>query len=235
MFLERRLDIEEIANSITHGFGAMLSVIGFVVLMSLAWTRGDGWHLLGCGIFGAALVMLYTASTLYHGFRHPQLKQIFRLVDQIAIYLLIAGTYTPFMLVNMRCMWGWALLMMVWTLALFGIGFKLIFGQQYQRVSLLLYLLTSWISLIAVKPIFAMIPQGALLWIGLGGVAYMIGLVFFLWEKLPFSHPIWHVCVLAGSFCHFCAVMFYVLPSFPAPDSALAQVNHTLLQFIQFR
>jgi len=212
MRIERRVFIEEIANSVTSGIGLILSLAGFAALVSLAFARGSRWHIAGCLVYGATLVTLYAASTLYHGFQNPRLKHIFRTADQVAIYLLIAGTYTPFMLINLRGVWGWSLLALVWTLALFGIGFKVVFADRYKAVTMALYLAIAWMAIIAVKPIFATVPLGGLAWIGAGGLAYMTGLAFFAWERLPFSHTIWHLFVLAGSGCHYFAVMFYVLP-----------------------
>jgi hemolysin III len=212
MHIERRMIAEEIANSVTHGIGLIFSLAGFAALTILAWTKGSAWHIVGCCVYGLTLVALYTASTLYHSLQKPRLKHIFRTVDQVAIYLLIAGTYTPFMLVNMRGAWGWTLLALVWTLALFGIGFKVVFADRHKAVTMALYLAIAWIAIIAVKPIFSTVPLGGLAWIGAGGLAYMTGLVFFAWERLPFNHTIWHLFVIAGSVCHYFAVMFYVLP-----------------------
>ena len=135
------------------------------------------------------------------------------MADQVAIYLLIAGTYTPFTLVNLRGRWGWSLLALVWTLALFGIGVRVIFAERRKAITMALYLAIAWMAIIAVKPIFATVPLGGLAWIGAGGLAYMTGLVFFAWDRLPFNHTIWHLFVIIGSGCHYFAVMFYVLPA----------------------
>ncbi len=212
MSFEQRLIVEEIANSITHGIGFVLSLAGFGILIALTLTKGSMWHFVGCGVYGATMVILYAASTLYHSVRQPRLKHIFLQVDQMAIYLLIAGTYTPFMLVNLRGFWGLMLLTLVWALSIFGIVFKIIFVDRYKSVTMSLYLLTAWAALLAVKPIIAAVPLGGLAWIAAGGLAYMLGLVFFAWDRLPFNHTIWHVFVLAGSGCHFLAVIYYVLP-----------------------
>jgi hemolysin III len=212
MHIERHLIIEEIANSITHGIGLVLSLAGFAALVLLALTRGSLWHIVGCSVYGATLVAVYAASTLYHGFQKPRLKNIFRTVDQVAIYLLIAGTYTPFTLVNLRGFWGWLLLTIVWVLALASIIFRVIYADRYKAITISLYLVIAWMAIIAVKPIIMTVPLGGLAWIGAGGVAYMTGLVFFAWDRVPFNHTIWHLFVLIGSFCHYFAVMFYVLP-----------------------
>ena len=204
--------LEEIANSVTHGIGLAMSLAGLVALVILAFARGGVWHIVGCCVYGASLVALYAASTLYHSVQNPRLKRFFLAADQVAIYLLIAGTYTPFTLVNLRGRWGWSLLVSVWTLALFGIGVRVIFAERRKAVTMALYLAIAWMAIIAVKPIFATVPLGGLAWIGAGGLAYMTGLVFFAWDRLPFNHAIWHLFVMAGSGCHYFAVVFYVLP-----------------------
>jgi hemolysin III len=209
---ERRLLLEEIANSFTHGIGLILSLAGLAVLIFLAWTKGDKSHIIGCSIYGATLVLVYAASTLYHGVQNPRIKHIFRLLDHTAIYLVIAGTYTPFTLISLRGFWGWTLLVLVWSLSLFGIAFKIAFVNRYKGVSMALYLIIGWLAVIAAKPIITSIPLGCLFLIMGGGAAYMTGLVFFAWERLPFSHTIWHIFVIVGSVCHYCAVVFYVLP-----------------------
>ncbi len=212
LIVEERTSIEEIANSLTHGCGLVLSLIGLAVLMVLAITRGNGWHIAGCGVYGSTLVILYLASTLYHSARSRRTRHLLRIIDQIAIYLFIAGTYTPFTLVNLRGGWGWALLGLVWALAIFGILFKLLFVNRFQAASITIYLLMGWLAVIAIKPILSLIPPGGLAWILGGGAAYTVGALFFAWERLPFNHTIWHLFVLAGSICHYFAVLFYVLP-----------------------
>ena len=213
MVLGNQRDIEEIANSVTHGIGLAMSLAGLIALVILAFARGGVWHIVGCCVYGVSLVALYAASTIYHSVQNPRLKRFFLAADQVAIYLLIAGTYTPFMLVNLRGRWGWTLLALVWTLSLFGIGFRVIFAERRNAVTMALYLAIAWMAIIAVKPIFATVPPGGLAWIGAGGLAYMTGLVFFAWDRLPFNHTIWHLFVMVGSGCHYFAVMFYVLPA----------------------
>ncbi len=212
MQIERRLFVEEIANSLTHGVGLVMSLAGVATLIFLTWTKGSLLHLAGCGVYGVTLVLLYAASTLYHSIQKPRIKDYFRVFDQVAIYLVIAGTYTPFTLINMRGFWGWTLLGLVWSLSLFGIVFKIIFVNRYKAVSYGLYVVMGWLAIIAAKPILETLPLGCLAWILAGGAAYMTGLVFFAWDRLPFNHTIWHIFVIVGSICHFCAVMFYVLP-----------------------
>src|SRR5215468_414178 len=212
MVLVNQRHIEEIANTVTHGIGLAMSLAGLIALVILAFARGGVWHIVGCCVYGVSLVALYAASTIYHSVQNPRLKRFFLAADQVAIYLLIAGTYTPFTLVNLRGRWGWSLLVSVWTLALFGIGFRVIFAERRKAVTIALYLAIAWLAIIAVKPIFATVPLGGLAWIGAGGLAYMTGLVFFVWDRLPFNHAIWHLFVMAGSGCHYFAVVFYVLP-----------------------
>lgn len=213
MHIERRLVIEELANTITHGIGLILSIVALFILARLASQKNSLGHFYGCAIYGSTQVILYAASTIYHAVRTPRLKHLFLQIDQMAIYLLIAGTYTPFMLVNLRGFWGNLLLAIVWTLAVFGVVIKLIFGNQYNAVTMWLYVAIGWAAIIAIKPILAKVPMGGLAWIGAGGLAYMLGLIFFSWERLPFNHVIWHLFVMAGSGFFFMAVLNYVLPA----------------------
>ncbi len=204
---------EELINSITHGAGLALSVAGLVVLVTLAALKGTAWHIVGCSVYGATLVLLYSASTLYHSMRSPRLKRFFRIIDHSSIYLLIAGTYTPFTLVNLRGGWGWTLFGLVWGLAALGILFKIFFVGRFPIASTAVYLLMGWLVVIAIKPLLTLVPSGGLLWLLAGGLAYTAGVVFFAWEKMPYNHAVWHVFVLTGSICHYFAVLFYVLPA----------------------
>jgi len=210
--IERQMSIEEVANSITHGIGLVLSLAGLVVLIVLAVLHGNAWHIASCSVYGITLVVLYTASTLYHSARTPRRKHLLRIVDHVAIYLLIAGTYTPFTLINLRGSWGWTLFGLIWSLALLGILSKLCFAHRSTAASTVMYLIMGWLVIIAIKPIVTFIPLGGLVWIFAGGLFYTVGVLFFAWEKLPFNHTIWHLFVLGGSVCHYFAVMFYVLP-----------------------
>lgn len=203
---------EEIANSVTHGLGAVLSIVGLVVLTTLAIRYGDAWHIVSCAIFGSTLILLYTASTLYHSIPHPGAKKILRIIDHCAIFLLIAGTYTPFTLVNLRGPWGWSLFGAIWGLALLGIILELSPWRRYRLLSVLLYVGMGWAVVVATKPLLASVaPQGMLLLLA-GGLAYTSGIAFYVWRGLPHHHAIWHLFVLAGSVMHFFAVLFYVLP-----------------------
>jgi hemolysin III len=204
--------VEELANSITHGVGLALSIIGLIVLIVLSVTRGTAWHILGCTIYGVTLVLLYSASTLYHSFRTPRLKRTLRILDHTAIYLLIAGTYTPFTLVNLRGFWGWTLFSLVWGLSVFGIVWKFFHAERFQIVSTLIYLAMGWLVLIAIRPVTIALPLSGILWLVAGGIFYTVGVLFFGLKRLPYNHAIWHVFVLAGSTCHYFAVMFAVLP-----------------------
>ena len=204
---------EEIANSITHGIGALLSIGGLAVLVGFSSLRGDAWHITSCSIFGATLILLYVASTLYHSIPLPAAKVILRTIDHSAIYLLIAGTYTPFMLVSLRGPWGWSLFVIIWGIALSGILLKTTSFGRLPGISLSFYLAMSWIIIIAIKPMIAVLDKGGLELLVLGGLTYTAGIIFYLWEKLPYSHAIWHLFVLAGSCFHFFAVLFYVIPA----------------------
>jgi hemolysin III len=202
----------ELANSATHGAGLALSVAGCALLVTLAALRGNAWHIVACSVYGATLVCLYAASTLYHSVRSRRLKRIFRVIDHSSIYLLIAGTYTPFTLVSLRGAWGWTLFGVVWGLTLAGILFKVWFVDRVPIVSTIVYVLMGWLVIIAVKPVLAMVPMAAIVWLAAGGLLYTAGVAFFAWQRLPYHHAIWHVFVLGGSVCHFVAVLYYVVP-----------------------
>ncbi len=204
---------EEIANSITHGIGAALSIAGLTLLVVLASIYGTALHVISFSIYGATLVILYLASTLYHSIRSVRLKRIFQKIDHAAIYLLIAGTYTPFMLVNMRGAWGYSLLILVWAMALVGVGLKTRQFHKYRKVSTLGYIFMGWLSIVGLDQMMATIPTGGLVWLFAGGILYTSGVIFYVWHKLPYNHAIWHVFVLGGSICHFFAILFYVLPA----------------------
>lgn len=210
--LENESLIEELANGITHGIGLVLSVIGMITLVVLSVMRGNAWHIAGCTTFGVTLVLLYAASTLYHTFHTPRLKRILKILDHAAIYLLIAGTYTPFTLVNLRGFWGWTLFSIVWGLSVFGILWKLFHAERFQIISTLIYLAMGWVVLIAIKPVLSAVPVSGIVWLVAGGLFYTIGVFFFAFNRLRYNHAIWHVFVMAGSICHYFAVLFYVLP-----------------------
>lgn len=204
---------EEIANSITHGIGAALSIAGLTLLVVLAAIYGDVWRVVSFSIYGSSLVLLYLASTLYHSVQHPKAKRILRIFDHAAIYVLIAGSYTPFTLVSMRGPWGWSLFGVVWGLALVGIAFKVLFIGRYEKMATAAYVLMGWLVVIAFRQMMINLSPGGLVWFVLGGVIYTLGVIFYAWEKLPYNHAIWHLFVLGGSICHFFAVLFHVLPA----------------------
>ncbi|MGJ5814006.1 PAQR family membrane homeostasis protein TrhA [Paludibaculum fermentans] len=202
---------EEIASSVTHGLGAALSVAGLVMMVVAAATRGTGRQVLACAVYGSSLILLYLSSTLYHALRHQRAKRVFRILDHISIYLLIAGTYTPFLLVTLRGPWGWALFGVVWGLAVLGIGFKCFFTGRMEILSTSVYLLMGWVAVVAIRPLLAALPWTGFLWLLAGGLAYTLGVVFYTWRR-KYAHAVWHLFVLAGSACHFVAVWLYVLP-----------------------
>ena len=201
----------ELANSIIHGVGTILSVAGLSVLVVFASLRATTWHIVSCSIYGTTLVLLYASSTLYHSFRSPRIKQVLRAVDHASIYLLIAGSYTPFTLVTLRGPWGWSLFGIIWALALIGIALKIFFTGRFRIASTLIYTGMGWMVVIAIKPLMQHMPPGGIAWLLAGGLAYTLGIVFYLWKRLPFHHAIWHLFVLAGSLFQYFAVMFYVV------------------------
>ncbi len=203
---------EEVAHAITHGMGIVLSITGLVLLVAFAAVYGNAWHVVSSAIYGTTLIILYTASTLYHGIPHRRAKAILRRLDHAAIFLLIAGTYTPFCLISLRGPWGWTLLGLVWGLAVIGILLELAGPKRYEKWSLLLYLGMGWLVLIAIKPMLSSVESGGLWLLLAGGVAYTLGAAFYAWEKLDYNHAIWHLFVLAGSLLHFLSVFFYLLP-----------------------
>ena len=207
--------LEELANSVTHGIGLLLSVAGLALLVTMAVLCGTVWHVVSCAIYGATLVVLYAASTLYHSCQQEKIKKIFRVFDHCAIYLLIAGTYTPFLLVNIRSAgnWVWFLFVFIWILALGGILLKSLFFHRLPVFSTVLYVLMGWTAIVIIKPLLTYLSLHAVLWLVGGGVFYTSGIFFFFTERLRLSHTIWHVFVMLGSICHFCAVYFYVLPA----------------------
>ncbi|MDX1388307.1 MAG: hemolysin III family protein [Acidobacteriota bacterium] len=203
---------EEIAHATTHGVGLLLSVAALVVLVVLASLQGDPWRIVSCAIYGSTLVLLYTASTIYHSTPSSRAKSFFCTLDHAAIYLLIAGTYTPFTLVNLRGGWGWTLFGLVWGFALLGILMEAFARQRMRVVSVVLYLGLGWLAAIAIKPLLESVAPGGLVLLLMGGLAYTGGVVFYSWKQLPYNHAVWHVFVLAGSACHFFAVLFFVIP-----------------------
>ena len=204
---------EEIANSLTHGAGTVLAIVGLVVLIIFAALYGNAWHIVSCSIFGAALILLYLASTLYHAIEHPGAKSILRILDHSAILLLIAGTYTPITLISLRGPWGWTLFGVVWGLAIIGILIETTRLRRHRSWLIGLYVVMGWAVVAAVKPMMHNMDSGGLWLLLAGGIAYTGGIAFYLWNRLPYNHAVWHLFVLAGSVFHYFAVLLYIIPS----------------------
>lgn len=210
-FIERPQSFgEELANAISHGIGAFAALAALPILIFGALRDGDAATVVGATIFGVTLLLLYLSSTIYHALPQGKAKRVFAIIDHSAIFLLIAGTYTPFTLGVLRGSWGWSLFGVVWGLALFGVFAKAIFGMRYQVVSTCLYLAMGWLVLVAAKPVFNLVPLPGLLWLLAGGLAYTAGVVFFVLDsRVRYAHFIWHMFVVTGSLCHFMAVLRY--------------------------
>src|SRR6476659_1960442 len=200
---------EEVANSISHGLGLLLAIASVPILILAAMKAGSAHSIVGVSVFGGTMVLLYLASTLYHSLTHEAAKQLFRLFDHTAIFLLIAGTYTPFSLGVLRGPWGWSLLAAVWTLAIVGITLKIRKRTRHSPIGIVLYVIMGWLAIVAVKPILMLIPVPGILLILAGGIAYTGGLAFFAAQRIRYNHFIWHLFVIAGTTCHFFAVLWY--------------------------
>jgi len=202
---------EEFWNVLTHGVGAIMSVIGLMLMIDNAAQNGSAFEIFCVTVFGLSLVMLYTASSLYHYTSDKRKKILLRRIDHLCIYLLIAGTYTPVMLLGIKGIWGWVVFSAIWVLAFIGFVFKLSPYWKKEKISLFIYLLMGWLAIIAIKPIVETLSLSALIYIGLGGLAYTGGVFFYSNRKIPFNHAIWHVFVMGGSFFHFLAVFMHIL------------------------
>lgn len=200
---------EEVANSISHGLGLLLALVALPILVLAAIEVGNVRFLVGVSVFGGTMVLLYLASTLYHSISHETAKQLFRVFDHTAIFLLIAGSYTPFSLGVLHGPWGWSMLAIVWTLAIIGITLKIRKRTRHSRITIVLYVIMGWLAVIAVKPIVMLIPVPGILLILAGGLAYTGGLAFFAAQRIRYNHFIWHLFVIAGTTCHFFAVLWY--------------------------
>lgn len=203
---------DEIASALTHGLGAVAALAGGSVLITLAATHGDAWQLGASIVFGVTLLLLYVASTLYHSIQHPVAKGRLKVFDHCAIYLLIAGTYTPFTLIGLRGPWGWGLFIAIWTLAVSGVVFKLFYTGRFKLLSTIIYVAMGWLVIVAIKPMLQVLDGWTLGWLVMGGVSYTLGTYFYHRESIRFSHAIWHLFVIGGSVCHFIAVTAQVLP-----------------------
>ena len=200
---------EEIANSLTHGVGFLLSVACLVLLVVFSALKGSAWHVVSCAIYGASMAILYASSTLYHSVRLPHCRRFFNVLDHSAIYLLVAGTYTPYALVPLRNDGGWVIFGIVWGIALLGIVFQALFIHRFRVLSVISYLAMGWIVVFAIKPLVANLATGGIVWLAVGGLCYTIGVVFYAWKR-PFFHSLWHLFVIAGSLSHFFSIFFYV-------------------------
>jgi len=206
---------EEIAHSVLHGVGILLSIGGLAVLVAFAALAGSARAIVGVSVFGATLILLYVASTLYHSIPWIPAKRVFRALDHAAIFLLIAGTYTPFTLVSLKGPWGWSLFGVIWGLAILGILFDLTPLGRWRPLRVVIYLAMGWLMVIAFRPLMHHLAPGGLVLLVLGGVAYSAGALFYLWRRMPYNHAVWHAFVLAGSVLHYFAVLFYVVPARP--------------------
>lgn len=204
---------EELANALTHGLGLVLSIVGIAVLLSAPVLAGSPSAIAACAVYGATLIALYTTSTLYHCSTHPATKRLLRTLDHLAIFLLIAGTYTPFVLIALRGTWGWTLFGIIWTLAAVGAAFELSSARRYRAAMVALYIAMGWVGLVAIKPLVAALPSAGLWLLFGGGVSYTAGVLFYRWRSLSYHHAIWHLCVLGGSAMQYFAILYYVLPS----------------------
>jgi hemolysin III len=204
--------IEEVVNSFTHGIGILFGFAATILLIFFSASTGDPYLTIGCSIFGATMILQYSASTLYHSLRGRRAKRIMQVLDHVAIYLLIAGTFTPFAMGPLRAQWGWGMLALIWFLALGGSALEASNAMRNKAVSVALYLGMGWLAVLTFPTLQDLLPMKALVWLLVGGSSYTVGVIFFLWEKLPFNHAIWHVFVLAGTISHFCAILNFVAP-----------------------
>ncbi|NNJ09514.1 hemolysin III family protein [Chloroflexales bacterium ZM16-3] len=202
---------EIIANAITHGIGTALSIAGLAVLVAFASRNGDAWYIVSVSIYGATLIFLYLFSTLYHSIQGPRANKVLRVFDHAAIFLLIAGTYTPFTLVTLRGPLGWTLFGIVWGLALFGVAFQTTLLRRHVAISLALYIGMGWAVVLAIRPMMEALPLPGIILLASGGLAYTLGVIFYVWRRLPYHHAIWHLFVMAGSILHFFAILLYVI------------------------
>ena len=202
---------DELASALTHGLGAIASLAGGAVLITLTSLYGDAWQLGTTIVFSVTLLLLYVASTLYHAIQHPMAKARLQIFDHCAIYLLIAGTYTPFTLIGLRGPWGWGLFTAIWSIAAAGVVFKLFYTGRFKALSTGIYIAMGWLIVVAIKPMLAAIDLWTLGWLLAGGLSYTLGTYFYHRESIRYSHAIWHLFVIGGSVCHFVAVTAQVL------------------------
>ncbi len=203
---------EEIINVATHGIGFLLSIAALVLLVVFASIYGNAWHIVSYSIYGASLVVLYLASTLFHWSTKPKRRLRLNIFDHASIYILIAGTYTPLLLVTLRGPWGWSLFGVIWGMAIIGIVLKFFFTGRFNKLSTGAYVIMGWVAIIAIKPLIANLSTPGLIWLSIGGLSYSIGAVIYLLNKIPYNHAIFHLFVLGGSIAHFVTIFWYVLP-----------------------
>ncbi|MBP1907321.1 hemolysin III [Paenibacillus turicensis] len=203
---------EEIANAITHGIGALLSLAGLVLLIVFASIKGTAWHVVSFTVYGVSMLLLYSCSTLVHSFKEGKVKDLFEIFDHSSIYIYIAGTYTPFMLIAARGPLGWTLFGIVWGIAIVGVVFKAFFVKRFLFMSTIFYLIMGWLIVFAWGPLTAAVPAPGMALLVIGGVLYSLGTIFYVWRGFPYHHAIWHLFVLAASIVHFFAILLYLLP-----------------------
>ena len=203
---------EEVTHSITHGLGILFSITALTMLVAYSSINGDIWQIVASSIYGASLILMYSASTLYHGVFHLKTKALLKQFDHAAIYLLIAGTYTPYFLVSLRDSSVWYLFYFLWTFAILGVIFEFVHIKALKKISLVLYLGMGWLAVFILQPLMNSIEMGGTILLLAGGLAYTFGVIFYVWEKLPHNHAIWHLFVLAGSVLHFLSILLYVIP-----------------------
>jgi hemolysin III len=201
---------EHLADSLTHGMGVLLSIAGLVLLIVFAAMRGNVWNVVSFTIFGSSLIILYLASTLFHSIRQASINRILQRIDHSAIYILIAGSYTPFLLGPLRGAWGWTLFGIIWGLAILGILYKTFYFNRFTKLSTLIYIAMGWLVVIIFRQLLVSLSTATLIFLVSGGLSYTFGTIFYSWERLPFNHAIWHLFVLGGSICHFFAVIHIV-------------------------
>lgn len=198
----------EFFNSVTHAFGILFSIIAIALLVPYSVMHGTAIHVLSMSIFGGSMLLLYTSSTLYHSIQHTEIKPLLRLLDHISIYFLIAGTYTPFLLLCVKGVVGWTFFGLVWGIAIFGMFYKIFFKHRFAKLSLILYLGMGWIAIFIIKPFIYTVPTVSLWLVVGGGLCYTLGTIFYVKKDQPYAHGVWHLFVLAGSICHFISIMF---------------------------
>lgn len=203
---------EEVLHAITHGIGALLSIAGLVVLIVFAALRGSAWHVVSCSVYGGTLVLLYINSTIYHSLAKTRAAKVFQILDHASIYVLIAGTYTPFTLITLRGALGWTIFGIIWGLAVLGVLFKVFTAGRFKLFATMIYLVMGWLIVTAIVPIFRSLPTGGIVLLIAGGLAYSLGTIFYIFKKFRYFHFIWHLFVLAGSILHFFAILLYVIP-----------------------